>query len=367
MAINLNTQYSSKNVPISANYPYGQGMNVSAQGAGDAVPWEAAVFNDWNGYFQAVLSAASIVPSGTPDNAVTSQYLQALRGLFVQGAENLVNRVVSNLDANNLSGIYRVTATETTGTRPTGVDSPFAILIVNNITSIDAHTQIWMDAANSSNTHKIFYRNGFNTTWSAWRQITLAGDFGLGGTSLGVVDFNIPLSDDETFFGNYGPVTPNAPTTEQGVLINIVRGTGPTSDPAKGQLAITRENSVFSRTLRANVWQPWQRLQTVSDPKGRITSSSNLSLGSGTHTIPSDAIGMIIEVSTGGGGATRTVTYNNNIPNRVWSSTRAGGSGHTYTFVNTFDVFFYQDSSGTSPATVNLSSGLTIRSWIRSI
>ena len=80
MAINLNTQYSSKNVPVSTNYPYGQGMNVSAQGAGDAVPWEAAVFNDWNGYFQAVLSAASIVPSGTPDNAVTSQYLTGVAG-----------------------------------------------------------------------------------------------------------------------------------------------------------------------------------------------------------------------------------------------------------------------------------------------
>ena len=89
MAINLNTQYSSKNVPVSTNYPYGQGMNVSAQGAGDAVPWEAAVFNDWNGYFQAVLSAASIVPSGTPDNAVTSQYLQALRALFLDASNNL--------------------------------------------------------------------------------------------------------------------------------------------------------------------------------------------------------------------------------------------------------------------------------------
>ena len=112
MAINLNTQYSSKNVPVSTNYPYGQGMNVSAQGAGDAVPWEAAVFNDWNGYFQAVLSAASIVPSGTPDNAVTSQYLQALRALFLDASSNLSDLTSVSTARTNL-GVYSTSATYT--------------------------------------------------------------------------------------------------------------------------------------------------------------------------------------------------------------------------------------------------------------
>ena len=197
MAINLNTQYSSKNVPVSTNYPYGQGMNVSAQGAGDAVPWEAAVFNDWNGYFQAVLSAASIVPSGTPDNAVTSQYLQALRALFldassnlsdldnastartnlqlndnyVQGAENLDSRTVDNLDRLDLSGFYRVDSS-TLGTLPR-TPPVFATLIVSNHAVDGDATQVLIDSdTNLASRFGVFVRikSGTNT-WGPWLQL----------------------------------------------------------------------------------------------------------------------------------------------------------------------------------------------------
>jgi hypothetical protein len=63
-------------------YPYGKAQNISAPGAGDGTPREATMHNDVLGFQQALLSAADIVPSGTPDKVGASQYLQALRALF---------------------------------------------------------------------------------------------------------------------------------------------------------------------------------------------------------------------------------------------------------------------------------------------
>ena len=78
MAINLNQQYPGRTAGTNQNYPYGQGRNVTTQGDGTGTPFEAAWFNDVQGFFQAILSAANVVPSGTPDNAQISQYLEAI-------------------------------------------------------------------------------------------------------------------------------------------------------------------------------------------------------------------------------------------------------------------------------------------------
>jgi hypothetical protein len=65
-----------------SGYPYGKARNISAPGAGDGTPREAAMHNDVLGFQQALLSAAGIVPSGTPDKVGASQYLQAMQALF---------------------------------------------------------------------------------------------------------------------------------------------------------------------------------------------------------------------------------------------------------------------------------------------
>lgn len=78
MAINLETQYPGKVNPSDSDYPYGSARNVTVPGDGTGTPWEAAFVNDLVGFQQAMLQDAGIVPSGTPDKATLSQYLQAL-------------------------------------------------------------------------------------------------------------------------------------------------------------------------------------------------------------------------------------------------------------------------------------------------
>tara|TARA_R110000737_G_scaffold290683_1_gene297276 strand:- start:1084 stop:2661 length:1578 start_codon:yes stop_codon:yes gene_type:complete len=85
MAINPETQYPGKITPGSANYPYGSARNVTVPGDGTGTPWEAALLNDIFGFQQALLSAAGIVPSGTPDDTITSQYLVAALNLALTG------------------------------------------------------------------------------------------------------------------------------------------------------------------------------------------------------------------------------------------------------------------------------------------
>lgn len=79
MAIIPENQYPGKITPSSADYPYGEARNISAPGDGTGTPWEAALVNDIFGFQQALLSEASVTPSGDPETATTSQYLQALR------------------------------------------------------------------------------------------------------------------------------------------------------------------------------------------------------------------------------------------------------------------------------------------------
>lgn len=87
MAINPETQYPGKIAPSSPDYPYGAARNITVPGDGTGTPWEAALVNDLFGFQQALLNAAGIVPSGTPEKATASQYKNALDALYVRLAE----------------------------------------------------------------------------------------------------------------------------------------------------------------------------------------------------------------------------------------------------------------------------------------
>lgn len=87
MAINLASRYPGKTAGANEDYPTGQARNVTVPGDGTGTPWEAALVNDDQGFKQALLKEANMTPTGNPDTALNSQYLEAMQKLFVeQGA-----------------------------------------------------------------------------------------------------------------------------------------------------------------------------------------------------------------------------------------------------------------------------------------
>ncbi len=82
MAMDPRTRYPGQiDTPGDGSYPYGRAKNVSAEGAGDGTPWEQDLANDLFGVLQGLLVEAGITPSGVPDQANASQYLESMRAL----------------------------------------------------------------------------------------------------------------------------------------------------------------------------------------------------------------------------------------------------------------------------------------------
>lgn len=89
--INPSVSYAGKTTAPDASYPYGGAQNITAPGDGTGTPWEAALVNDLFGLTQAALSAASIVPSGSPETAEASQFLDAVTALLQPVGAGLVH------------------------------------------------------------------------------------------------------------------------------------------------------------------------------------------------------------------------------------------------------------------------------------
>jgi len=66
-----------------ASYPYGSAKDDSTGTTGDGTPIKKALLNDTYGFYQWLLTEASIVPSGTADTAINSDLGDALRILFL--------------------------------------------------------------------------------------------------------------------------------------------------------------------------------------------------------------------------------------------------------------------------------------------
>lgn len=90
MAINpsTNATMSGRVTAADANYPFGSSKDETAPAAGDGTPYFKARADDVFGLMQALLNAAGIVPSGTADNVVTSQYLESLSEIAGGRADN---------------------------------------------------------------------------------------------------------------------------------------------------------------------------------------------------------------------------------------------------------------------------------------
>lgn len=82
MALNLLARYAGQMATTDpVGYPYGKAQNVTVEGDGTGTPLEADLVNDVLGMLQALLVAAGITPSGAPDKANVSQYLDAIKRL----------------------------------------------------------------------------------------------------------------------------------------------------------------------------------------------------------------------------------------------------------------------------------------------
>ena len=78
MALNLNSQFSPRINPPDANYPTGSFKDSTAPGVFDGTPLESVDRNDWQGFSDALLTAAGITADGIADTALVSQRFQAL-------------------------------------------------------------------------------------------------------------------------------------------------------------------------------------------------------------------------------------------------------------------------------------------------
>lgn len=71
--------YNGQTAAPDANYTYGAARDDAAPGDLTGTPRIAAEINDIMGFQQALLNAAGVIPSGAPDTALVSQYLEALK------------------------------------------------------------------------------------------------------------------------------------------------------------------------------------------------------------------------------------------------------------------------------------------------
>lgn len=99
MALVPETRFVGKIAPASADYPYGAARNVTTPGDETGTPLVADLVNDVFGFQQALLAAGGVVPSGVPDTALTSQYLDALGRILERTYSTLADLTALSLPA----------------------------------------------------------------------------------------------------------------------------------------------------------------------------------------------------------------------------------------------------------------------------
>lgn len=142
MAIDLTQQYPLQVDGATTEYPLGKARNVTSPDDVNATPLDEAWMNDLFGAQQALLSRAGIVPSGVPDNAVTSQHMEALDAVIfeqVGDVDALRQDVTGNTDAiGNIDTAYQL-ADSGLQTQITDIDTAYQaadVVLQDQINSI---------------------------------------------------------------------------------------------------------------------------------------------------------------------------------------------------------------------------------------
>ncbi len=97
MALNPTTSFPGQIAAPSAGYPFGEARDITIPGDNEGTPWRADLINDIFGFQQALLKEPDtpLVPSGSPDEVGTSQYLDALKLIAARAAVELIYPVGS--------------------------------------------------------------------------------------------------------------------------------------------------------------------------------------------------------------------------------------------------------------------------------
>ena len=154
MALNPNAKYPGQTAGTSVGYPYGEARNQLSPDDGTGTPLEEAWVNDLWGWQQALLQFAGITPSGSADEAGTSDYLDALTtifpnikdgGTYTPAAKVIVNGAgieTNDLDATDADVTGTLTAatldaTTATCTTLSGTTATYATVNATNVNATD--------------------------------------------------------------------------------------------------------------------------------------------------------------------------------------------------------------------------------------
>lgn len=96
MSIKVYERYGPRANIADANYPYGSIKNESVPGADDGTPLEKDWGNDYEGFTQSLLNAATITPSGSPDTVLASDRLDAL--IKIHGYQLTTTELITTTD-----------------------------------------------------------------------------------------------------------------------------------------------------------------------------------------------------------------------------------------------------------------------------
>ena len=89
MAIKIFNKYSPRANAPDANYTYGSIKNETVAGANDGTPLDQDWANDYEGFTQALLLKANIVPSGNADTVNESDRMNALNKIIDEATTSL--------------------------------------------------------------------------------------------------------------------------------------------------------------------------------------------------------------------------------------------------------------------------------------
>lgn len=166
MAINPNLKYPGKVTVPSSEYPYGGAQNITTPSDGTGTPWEAALVNDIFGMQQRLLSLLGLSPSGTPENAITSQYVRAMWKLM--GSRSLVHNLTGDAD-------YALTDDENYYSRIEITDTGGHLTVARNIVVDDVEREfIFTNSTNQVLTVKT--TSGSGTAVAVGKSILLRND-----------------------------------------------------------------------------------------------------------------------------------------------------------------------------------------------
>lgn len=118
------TAFIGRVTAADSNYPYGSSKSETTSGAGDGTPYIKARADDIAGFQQAMLTEAGIVPSGSADTALNSQYLESLR--VILNARTTTHNMASDAD-------YTLTATQNKYNRFVITDTSVLLTTTKNI------------------------------------------------------------------------------------------------------------------------------------------------------------------------------------------------------------------------------------------